>query len=337
MAESRPEAIPEASEREATGSGPAPEMTPESLARWETPLFEPDPDREDVLPAPATEDGPPNESDLPRGEVSNLAYVRVKTSTRLQEYDAGELSLERGDQVVVQGDRGQAIGMVVAPSQRVLVTDRTSRRILRRSTEHDLIQQERNEDKGNQALPYARERIAERKLPMKLTRVEYLHGGSKAVFYFSAEGRVDFRDLVKDLSQRLRTRIEMRQIGVRDEAKMVGGIGVCGIRLCCHRHLTKFEPVSIRMAKDQNLVLNPQKVSGQCGRLKCCLAYEQEIYREQRKGMPKLGKFVETPVGVGKVVELDILARKVRVGLGMGKSEIFDADDLKPAPPPQRR
>ncbi len=128
----------------------------------------------------------------------------------------------------------------------------------------------------------------------------------------------------------------MRQIGVRDEAKMVGGIGVCGLRLCCHRYLTKFEPVSIRMAKDQNLVLNPQKVSGQCGRLKCCLAYEQEIYREQRKGMPKLGKFVQTPEGVGKVVELDILARKVRVGLGMGKSEVYSAEDVQPAPPPSR-
>jgi len=302
-------------------TGPAPEMTPESLARWETPLFEADPDREDILPAPAADDVTDLDGQAPRGEVTNIAHVRVKISTRLQDYDAGEFSLERGDQVVVQGDRGQAIGTVVAPSVRMLVTDRSSRRVLRRSTEHDLIQLERNGAKGQEVLPYARERIMDRRLPMKLTRVEYLHGGSKAVFYFSAEGRVDFRDLVKDLAQRLRTRIEMRQIGVRDEAKMVGGIGVCGLRLCCHRYLTKFEP---------------QKVSGQCGRLKCCLAYEQEIYREQRKGMPKLGKFVQTPEGVGKVVELDILARKVRVGLGMGKSEVFDAEDVEPAPPPPR-
>ncbi len=317
-------------------------MTPESVARWEPPPYEPDPDREDVVPAPAGTDADPDapvtgDEELPRGEVTNLAQVRVKTSTRLQDFDAGELSLQRGDRVVVQTDRGQAIGTVVASSKRVLVTDKSSRRVLRRSTEHDLIQRERNEEKGEEALPYARERIMERRLPMKLTRVEYLHGGSKAVFYFSAEGRVDFRDLVKDLSSRLRTRIEMRQIGVRDEAKMVGGIGVCGLRLCCHRYLTKFEPVSIRMAKDQNLVLNPQKVSGQCGRLKCCLAYEQEIYREQRKGMPKMGKFVETSEGIGKVVELDILRRKVRVALGMGKSEVFSADDVEPAPPPQRR
>jgi cell fate regulator YaaT (PSP1 superfamily) len=287
---------------EATGS--TPEMTPESLARWEPAPFEPDPDREDVLPVLAAQDVP---AALPRGEVSNLAHVRVQTSTRLQDFDAGGISLQRGDQVVVQGDRGQAIGTVVAPSRRVLVTEHSSRRILRRTTEHDLIQRERNEDKGRQAMPFARERILARKLPMKLTRVEYLHGGSKAVLYFSAEGRVDFRELVKDLAQRLRTRIEMRQIGVRDEAKMVGGIGVCGLRLCCHRYITKFEPVSIRMAKDQNL---------------------------EHKGMPKLGKFVETPDGVGKVVELDILARRVRVALGQGKSEIYSADDVQPAPPP---
>jgi hypothetical protein len=164
--------------------------------------------------------------------------------------------------------------------------------------------------------------------------VEYQHGGSKAVFYLSAEGRIDFRDLVKDLAQKLRTRIEMRQIGVRDEAKMVGGIGVCGLRVCCNRYLTKFEPVSIRMAKDQNLVLNPQKVSGQCGRLKCCLAYEEEVYRQQKQGMPKTGKLVETPAGPGKVVELDILARRVRVALMAGGFEVFPVEAIRLPEPP---
>lgn len=302
----------------------------ESLAGWEPPATQWDPDGEDVFLAL---DGVLEDEPNPRGVVTNIAWVRVPTNTRLQDFDTGEVTLSRGDEVVVQSDRGMAVGTVVAPTVRMLMPESHSRRVLRQTTAADRRQQVRNDEKGTQGLPYARERVIARKLPMKLTRVEYLHGGSKAVFYFSAEGRVDFRELVKDLAQRLRTRIEMRQIGVRDEAKMIGGIGVCGLRLCCNRYLTKFEPVSIRMAKDQNLVLNPQKVSGQCGRLKCCLAYEQEIYREQRKGMPKLGKLVETPDGVGKVVELDILARRVRVQLTAGGAQVFAAEDVSPRAP----
>jgi cell fate regulator YaaT (PSP1 superfamily) len=173
---------------------------------------------------------------------------------------------------------------------------------------------------------------------MKLIRVEYLHGGNKALFFFAAEHRVDFRDLVKDLAQRLHTRIVMRQVGVRDEAKMTGGIGSCGHTLCCATWMHKFEPVSIRMAKDQNLVLNPQKVSGQCGRLKCCLTYEQAQYQDARKEMPKHGRMVNTPDGEGKVQDMDILRRMVSVSFEDGTVRSYPADRLHPvkAPPKAR-
>jgi hypothetical protein len=159
------------------------------------------------------------------------------------------------------------------------------------------------------------------------------------LFYFASEERIDFRDLVKDLSSRLHARIEMRQIGVRDEAKMVGGIGSCGRELCCSTFLPAFQPVSIKMAKDQGLVLNPSKVSGQCGRLKCCLVYEQDLYKEMKKTLPKVGKRVSTPAGDGKVVELDVLRQRVRVWFDEGGSETFPGEVitlLAPTTPPPR-
>src|SRR5205814_3474601 len=172
------------------------------------------------------------------------------------------------------------------------------------------------------------------------TRVEFLLGpssGGKILFYFVSDDRIDFRDLVKDLSQRLHTRIEMRQIGARDEAKLVGGIGSCGRELCCSTWLPAFVPISIKMAKDQGLPLNPSKVSGQCGRLKCCLVYEQDLYKEMRKTLPKVGKRVSTPAGEGKVVELDVLRQKVRVWFDEGGSETFPGDVVTLlAPPPQQ-
>ena len=333
--EERPEAVPGEWTDGGASSAPAPELKDADLDRWAPPVVELDPDGEDVFQvedwdAEGDEAEAGGNGRRKGGKVVNLSSVRLPHATRVHDYDAGELTLRRGDEVVVQTDRGQALGTVLSESVRMVVGDPPQRRVLRRINDNDRRQQRRNLERAAEALPFARERISERRLPMKLTRVEYVHGGSKAVFYFSAEGRVDFRELVKDLAQQLRIRIEMRQIGVRDEAKMVGGIGLCGLRLCCQRYLTKFEPVSIRMAKDQNLVLNPQKVSGQCGRLKCCLAYEQQIYREQRKGMPKLGKMVVTPEGEGKVVELDILKRRVRVVIPGSGSQVYEADDVIP-------
>jgi cell fate regulator YaaT (PSP1 superfamily) len=165
-------------------------------------------------------------------------------------------------------------------------------------------------------------------------RTEFHHGGSKATFYFASEARIDFRELVRDLSGRFRARVEMRQVGVRDEAKMVGGIGSCGLELCCTTFLPRFAPVSIKMAKHQNLVLNPTKVSGQCGRLKCCLVYEEANYVEAARDLPKMGKRVTTPEGVGRVGDLDVLQRKIRVYFEDGPPKVFTAEEVRPVMAP---
>jgi cell fate regulator YaaT (PSP1 superfamily) len=166
---------------------------------------------------------------------------------------------------------------------------------------------------------------------MKLVEVVYMHGGNKAVFYFMAEGRVDFRVLVKELARELHIRVEMRQIGVRDASKMIGGIGPCGQVLCCSRYIKEFGTVSIKMAKEQDLVLNPEKVSGQCGRLMCCLAYENQVYKEKSKGLPKIGRIVMTPDGEGRVRDRDILRSFVRVQLeNQHEYKTFELKDIRP-------
>jgi len=169
-------------------------------------------------------------------------------------------------------------------------------------------------------------------LEIKMFHAE-IHGGGRIVLYFASEARVDFRDLVRDLSNRLRARVELRQVGVRDEAKLVGGIGSCGRELCCSTFLPRFAPVSIKAAKNQNLALTPSKVSGQCGRLKCCLVYEEATYVEAAKKLPRIGKRVETPDGLGKVVDLDILRGRVRVMYQDGPPKVFEASELRPASP----
>lgn len=172
-------------------------------------------------------------------------------------------------------------------------------------------------------------------LPLKVFRAELSHSSKKARLYFTSEDRIDFRDFVRDLSRSVNVRVEMRQTGVRDQAKLVGGIGSCGQELCCTTWLPEFVPVSIRHAKDQGLVLNPTKVAGQCGRLKCCLVYEQETYAAMRKGLPKLGKRVITEEGEGRVVEVDVLRQRVRVSHGPGASTMYPADAVKPMFPAQ--
>ncbi|HEY3352405.1 MAG TPA: regulatory iron-sulfur-containing complex subunit RicT, partial [Polyangia bacterium] len=290
------------------------------------PLEPRDPDGEDVF-------AQLEEAPAPSGHLCNTVGVKFRDAGKIHEFDCGDLALARGDRVVVETDKGLSIGLVSIPSARRLIGE-TARRVIRKADANDLRQEQRNERRELEALRYGAERVRERRLQMKLFRVEYMHGGNKATFFFSAEGRVDFRDLVKDLTNKLHTRIELRQVGVRDEARIVGGIGTCGRELCCSTWLPRFEPVSIRMAKDQNLVLNPQKVSGVCGRLKCCLAYEEETYRELRKGLPKLGKRVQTPRGEGKVQEVDILGRRVKVWFEGGPPQIFDAAEVQPVLPP---
>jgi cell fate regulator YaaT (PSP1 superfamily) len=273
-----------------------------------------------------------------RGTLTVVAGVKFHDSGTIHECDAGDTTWRRGERVVIESDRGPVVGTVAVESRRLVVTA-PLRRILRRAGADDERQRERNARREREAFEFCRERIRARKLPMKLVRAEYALQGSKVLFYFASEERVDFRDLVKDLASRLHGRIEMRQVGARDEAKMVGGIGDCGRELCCSTFLPAFAPVSIKMAKDQGMVLNPSRVTGQCGRLKCCLVYEHAAYLELRQTLPKVGKRVRTPAGDGKVVELDVLRQLVRVGFEEGGSETFPGSAvqlLAPPPPPGR-
>ncbi len=256
----------------------------------------------------------------PPGEEAPQAPARIAgvvlPDGKVAEFDTGELELSLGDTVVVDNDRDLNLGRVVFLAGGV--EGKTYRPVLRRVGPEDFLLMRRNKKREEEAFDLCQKRIAERRLPMKLIRVAYLHGGNKAIFYFSAEGRVDFRALVRDLAQQLHVRIEMRQIGVRDESKMLGGVGICGQPLCCSRFLRKFVPVSIKMAKNQNLALNPQKLSGLCGRLMCCLVYEDESYLRMKKDLPKTGATIQTPKGEGKIIDVNVLERKLRIQLESG-------------------
>jgi cell fate regulator YaaT (PSP1 superfamily) len=282
---------------EDAGDGVAPRVDRELTSILAPPLLPLDPDGED------------SHLDLDPGDPTPAGTLALVVSVRLAEgvrdFDAGEFSIGKADLVVVETERGLTIGTVAHPPMRRM-TKETLHRVLRKVDQTDSKQTERNQARQVQAHRVCKTNIRDRKLPMKLIQVEYLHNTNKAVFYFTAENRIDFRDLVKDLAQQLHSRVEMRQVGVRDGAKMSGGIGSCGYTLCCSTWLRDFDPVSIRMAKTQNLVLNPTKVSGQCGRLKCCLAYEQNLYQAARRQLPKIGRWVTTPNGDGRVEELDI-------------------------------
>lgn len=263
-----------------------------------------------VVEAPAADSEPDAEPPDAAVRPEQRAGVRLGDG-KVFDFDPAELDLYVGDTVVVNNDRDLNLGQIC-----YIVANRggrSLRKVQRRVGSHDVLLMRRNAKREEEAFEYCQRRIAERKLPMKLVRAVFLHGGNKAIFYFTADGRVDFRALVRDLAQQLHVRIEMRQIGVRDEAKLLGGIGICGQPLCCARYLRKFVPVSIKMAKNQGLALNPQKVSGLCGRLMCCLVYEDDTYRDLRHGFPKQGKTIDTPAGPGKVIETDVLGGRVRV------------------------
>ncbi|MBW6509255.1 MAG: stage 0 sporulation family protein [Desulfuromonadales bacterium] len=250
-----------------------------------------------------------------------LVSISFHCAGKIFDFAAGDLQLALGTKVVVETERGRALGTVVS-APRDTPSDEAPpklKSVLRLATEADLAMAAGNNEKEKEAVAYCRQRIRQRGLDMKLVRAEYLFDGSKVLFYFTADGRIDFRDLVRDLAQQLRTRIEMRQIGVRDEAKLVGGLGVCGRELCCSSYLRDFAPVSVKMAKAQGLALNPTKISGQCGRLLCCLAYEYENYNEMRKKLPKLGKKVTLRTGTAEVVSLDILQQAVTLSCPGGE------------------
>ncbi len=246
-----------------------------------------------------------------------VAGVKFKTAGKIYYFDPEELEVQLGDSVIVETARGMEFGMVAMEITEVDESEVVTplKRIIRIADEKDHLQHEENLKKKKRAMDLCQEKIDKHGLVMKLIDVEYTFDNSKIVFYFTADGRVDFRELVKDLAGVFKMRIELRQIGVRDEAKMLGGIGSCGRDLCCHSWLSDFQPVSIKMAKVQNLSLNPSKISGICGRLMCCLKYENDIYMEFHKGMPEIGEKVRTPDGFGKVVDTNLLERDVKVRL----------------------
>lgn len=255
-----------------------------------------------------------------------VAKITFRDHGKTSSYDASGISLLRKDLVVVESQFGLQIGRVI---DIVEVSDGKSLpKIIRRAHTSDKKRYKKKRDKEKKGRKYCIERIQTRDLPMKLIDVEFLLNGSKAVFYFTAEGRIDFRELVKDLARKFHTRIQMRQIGVRDETKMLGGIGGCGKELCCATFLKKFEPVSIRAAKDQNLALNPAKVSGVCGRLLCCLTYEHQVYREMGKGLPRVGKFVTCAFGTGRVKSVDVLSRKIVLEVEEGVEKVIKPEDI---------
>ncbi len=246
-----------------------------------------------------------------------VAGVRFKTAGKVYYFDPEELDVKMGDNVIVETARGMEFGTVTMDIAEIHENEIVAplKKIVRIANEQDRKQHIENVKKKERAMRLCQEKVDKHGLVMKLIDVEYTFDNSKIVFYFTADGRVDFRELVKDLAGVFKMRIELRQIGVRDEAKMLGGIGSCGRALCCHSWLADFEPVSIKMAKVQNLSLNPSKISGICGRLMCCLKYENDIYMEFRRGMPDVGEKIKTPDGIGKVVETNILENNVKVRL----------------------
>lgn len=267
--------------------------------------------------------------------VRNVAVVVLGPVGRPLTCDAHDLRLAQGDHVIVEDRRGGAFGKVVVESARRPMHGPVAR-ILRKATPADEKAHAEEALHAGRALAYARERSRALKLDIKLFQVDLSPRRDRATVYFASEQRIDFRELLRDLGAHLRARVELRQVGVRDEAKLVGGIGSCGRELCCSTFLPKFEPISIRMAKNQNLALTPSKISGQCGRLKCCLVYEEAQYIEAAKGLPKIGKAVETPEGVGRVQDLDILRGRIRVFFPDRPPQVFSPDQVQAAAAPPR-
>lgn len=259
-----------------------------------------------------------------------LVGISFQRAGKIFDFDAKSFELSPGDKVVVETERGRALGTVITAPRETPASDAPPKlkTVIRVADENDLREPHINEEREQEAKKYCQQRIFERKMEMKLVKAEYLFDASKIIFYFTADGRVDFRDLVRDLAQHFRTRIEMRQIGVRDEAKLIGGLGCCGRELCCANHLRDFAPVSVKMAKAQGLALNPSKISGQCGRLLCCLAYEYDTYNKLSKTVPKCGKKVQLPEGSAEVVARDVLAQKVTLSCQGGERCCMKVEEL---------
>ena len=268
----------------------------------------------------------------------NLLKIRLTADTKCSSVLTEDPELLPGDRLVVRTGDTLALGTVTCIFPDIdpeLVSGKLPSLIERRATPEDLAQEEKNQLLEERAFQFCRERIKARQLPIHLVRVECLFDASKIIFYFTAPGRVDFRELVKDLVQEFRTRIELRQIGVRHRAKMVGGLGICGSELCCASFLKDFEPVSVRMAKEQQLSLNPSKISGVCGRLMCCLTYEHAAYQELRKHLPRLGKRVKIPEGEGKIIRYNLIRQTVTLEIAEGQELEISLSQLPMNPPPK--
>lgn len=257
----------------------------------------------------------------------NVINVRLHGRGKAYHFDPAGLALHQGDLVIVETSQGVELGlcsgevMGLEPGQ----IKGELKPVLRLATDADIDHFEANQEKEAEAYCLCLEKIAEHELEMNLVDVEYMFDNKRLIFYFTAEGRVDFRNLVKDLANTFHTRIELRQIGVRDEARLLGGIGICGRELCCVSFLRQFSPVSIKMAKEQSLSMNPAKISGNCGRLLCCLNYEQEAYQDARKRMPKPGTKVNSPYGRATVNSVDLLRETVRLKVTSGESfEVYE-------------
>ncbi len=267
--------------------------------------------------------------------MCNVVGVRFKEVGKIYYFDPAEEQYAQGEMVIVETARGVECGEIACPNKQVNDEEivHPLKSIIRRATEADLQKLEKNREQEKRAFDIAVKKIADHKLEMKLVNVEYTFDGSKVLFYFTADGRVDFRALVKDLASVFRTRIELRQIGVRDEAKMLGGLGVCGKEFCCSKFLGEFQPVSIKMAKEQGLSLSPVKISGTCGRLMCCLKYEQDAYTDLLRNTPKYGAIVKTPQGKGTVVEVALLTGTLKVKMDNTPPEaapqVFKVKDVK--------
>lgn len=249
--------------------------------------------------------------------MAEVIGVRFKEVGKIYYFDPDGQELKKGDRVIVETVRGVECGEVALENREISDEEivKPLKKLIRKADEKDLRALEENKKKEKNAFGICQKKIADHKLDMKLVDVEYTFDGGKVLFYFTADGRVDFRELVKDLAGVFRTRIELRQIGVRDESKMIGGLGICGRPFCCRSFLGDFQPVSIKMAKEQGLSLNPTKISGTCGRLMCCLKYEQNAYEYLLKITPKPGAIVETAEGAGTVVDFSLLTGTLKVKL----------------------
>lgn len=266
--------------------------------------------------------------------MKNIVGIRFRKPGKVYFFDPGYIRLNPKDKVIVETSLGEDIGEVVI-SKRELPEEKVPKdlkRIIRLASSKDIKRQEDNKQKEKKAMEVCKEQIKKHKLEMNLVDVEYKFDGSKIIFYFTADGRVDFRELVKDLAAIYKTRIELRQIGVRDEVRKIGGNGVCGRELCCCSFLNNFDIVSIKMAKEQSASLNPSKISGNCGRLMCCLKYEQGVYEEKIKKLPKVGSIVKTEDGEGTIVSEEVLKERVKVQFkkdDVTTYKSYDAKDVK--------